>query len=1126
MHPVEAYLTGLFAVHGAAVPETSYYPVLRDLFDAVGKTLKPRVVCVVHPQDQGAGLPDMGLFLAEQLGRGAGAAFPPGLPARGAIEVKGAAPALEAIVKTEQVAKYLAIYNQLLVTNLRDFGLVIAGPGGKAELVERYTLAPAEDAFWAQVAAHPRKAADRHGDALVEFLQRSLQRPAPITTSQALAWFLASYAREAQRRVEAQPDLPELKRVRAALEGALGMTFEGAEGEHFFRSTLVQTLFYGIFAAWVLWHKAHPEPEAVFSWEKAARYLDVPAIQALFDQVSGYGRLKKLNLVGPLDRAADALNRVDRVALFAHFEEEHAVQYFYEPFLQAFDPQLRKELGVWYTPPEVIEYMVARVDAALRSELGLPDGLADDRVTLLDPCCGTGGYLVAALERIAATLEENGEAALVAHRLKRAATGRVLGFELLPAPFVIAHLQLGLLLQRRGAPLQEGERAGVYLTNALTGWEPPDAQKEQALQLTLEGLPELREERDAARKVKRETPILVVLGNPPYNGLAGVAMGEERSLSNAYRAPKRAPAPQGQGLNDLYVRFYRMAERRIVEQTGRGIVCFISNYSWLDGLSFTGMRERYLDAFDRIWIDSLNGDKYRTGKLTPEGLPDPSIFSTEFNREGIQVGTAIALFVRETGSAGTDCVMFRQFWGKNKRADLLESLTDDNEGPEYQSLCPSPALGLPFTPTVMESEYEAWPRLTSLLPVSFPGLQTGRDNFLIDVDKTALEKRVNRYFDNSVSDAEVAAQWPQLMKDSARYSARATRAKLLARGQPGNTIFRFHYRPFDSRWLYWEPETKLLDEKRAEYVPHVFPGNVWLAAAAANRKDFDPPLVLSHHASRHVIERGANLFPAYLKQVAQVNLFGEGGSGGPQPNLSDEARAYLEKLQIEAADTLFYHCVAVLHAPVYAQGNATVLRQDWPRIPLPATREALLRSAALGRQVAALLDTETPVPGVTTGALRSELKPIAQLTRVGGGQLDPDAGDLALTVGWGHGGQDGVTMPGKGRAVSRPAEAGAPAALGAETFDVYLNDAACWRNVPARVWETTIGGYQVIKKWLSYREAAVLGRGLTADEAGEVTRIARRLAALALLGPALDANYAAAAGATWAWPDSGVGRPT
>ena len=186
--------------------------------------------------------------------------------------------------------------------------------------------------------------------------------------------------------------------------------------------------------------------------------------------------------------------------------------------------------------------------------------------------------------------------------MKQAALTRVFGFEIIPAPFVVAHLQVGLVLQELGATLDtKRERPGVYLTNALTGWEP---HVNKPLPF-----PELEEERGKAEKVKQEAPILVILGNPPYNGFAGMAVTEERALSTAYRTTTRVRRPEGQGLNDLYVRFFRMAERRIAEKTGQGIVCFISNYSWLDGLSFTGMRERYLEAFDAIRVDCLNGDK-------------------------------------------------------------------------------------------------------------------------------------------------------------------------------------------------------------------------------------------------------------------------------------------------------------------------------------------------------------------------------------------------------------------------------------------------------------------------------------------------------------------------------------
>ena len=255
---------------------------------------------------------------------------------------------------------------------------------------------------------------------------------------------------------------------------------------------------------------------------------------------------------------------------------------------------------------------------------------------VLDPCCGTGAYLAEVLRRIAANLTGKGMGALAGARVKQAAIERVFGFEIMPAPFVVAHLQVGLTLQDLDASLadDETERAGVFLTNALTGWEPTDREKQVV------AFPELEQERDRANQVKRDRPILVILGNPRLTtAFAGMAVDEERVLSDAYRVTKRVRRPEGQGLNDLYVRFFRMAERRIADKTGRGVVCFISNYSWLDGLSFTGMRERYLEAFDAIRIDCLNGDKYKTGKVTPDGRPDPSIFSTEGDPVGIQVGT-------------------------------------------------------------------------------------------------------------------------------------------------------------------------------------------------------------------------------------------------------------------------------------------------------------------------------------------------------------------------------------------------------------------------------------------------------------------------------------------------------
>src|SRR5262245_23858958 len=229
--------------------------------------------------------------------------------------------------------------------------------------------------------------------------------------------------------------------VRKALEDALGLKVTDAKGERFFRSTLVQTLFYGVFAAWVLWHRFGPAAAYRFDWEKASKYLHVPILRKLFRELTDPAQLDAWdNLTEVMGWAADTLNRVQRGAFFDRFKDAEAVQYFYEPFLEAFDPDLRKQLGVWYTPPEVVRYMVGRVDQVLKSDFGRPDGLADPGVYVLDPCCGTGAYLVEVLRVIAATLADRGEGGLLAGRLKQAAMERVFGFEILPAPFAVAHL--------------------------------------------------------------------------------------------------------------------------------------------------------------------------------------------------------------------------------------------------------------------------------------------------------------------------------------------------------------------------------------------------------------------------------------------------------------------------------------------------------------------------------------------------------------------------------------------------------------------------------------------------------------------------------------------------------------
>lgn len=1144
MRPLETYLQELAQIRssGANVKELSFYPALKELLDAAGNELKPKVRAVTNLRNQGAGMPDGGLFTASQLRRGADLEAVGGqMPERGAIEVKSPREDAESVANGEQVTGYLDRYGLVLVSNLRDFILVQKTSGGVSQIVERYTLAGDESAFW-QMTRSPRQSAERHNERLVEFLKRAMLYRAELSEPKDLAWFLASYARDAHAKVDAAGDLPALATLRQAMQQALNMEFASEKGEHFFRSTLVQTLFYGVFSAWVLWHHENPAPGARFDWRTATYLLKVPVIQSLFHQLSDPSKLKALGVTDYLDLTGETLNRVNRAAFFAKFERGQAVQYFYEPFLEAYDPELRKELGVWYTPREIVDYMVERVDTVLRRELGLPDGLADPQVYVLDPCCGTGAYPLAVLARIAQTLREKGEDALLGYELKRAATERVFGFELLPAPFVIAHLQAGLFLQQHGAPLGEDERAGVYLTNALTGWEPPKGPKQRFL------MPEVEQERDAAERVKRETPILVILGNPPYNAFAGIAESDEE---------KDTIKPYKEGLidkwgikkfnlDDLYVRFVRLAERQIVESSGRGVVCYISSFSYLGDPSYVALRERLQNGFDKFWFDCLNGDSRETGKTTPEGLPDPSVFSTESNKEGIRVGTTIGLMVRRGTNEQTQ-VKFRHFWGVNKRADLLESLNAPNFEAAYQPADPSEQNRYSFRPLDISAHYLEWPKVVDLCLENSNGLMEKRGGALMDVQKDALEKRMKAYFDPHLAWDDYKTLGYGLTDEQSGFEPKSARMKAIkAEKFSPERIARYALRPFDNRWCYYTAVNPIWNRARPSLWAQCWNGNeFFLTRFSGSKGDEGVPFFWTPFLSDdHFLAPDATAFPLRLKkEETQIDMFSTGQV--VRANLSDAARAYLASLGVNDPDNgqlenglhayeiIWLHALAIGYAPAYLNENKDGIQNDWPRIPLPESRAALVESAALGKIIAGLLDTEapldvslravkraltarqsaesqgSPLSGSAPGdgrLLRADaLAMTAILRRSDNAQINPQAGDLAVTAGWGSFGKENVVMPGKGRIETDPTGL---------AYNIYLNENVYWENIPVQVWEYTIGGYQVIKKWLSYREKKILGRDIRVEEAREVTGMARRIAALIALQAQLDENYRRVKGET------------
>ncbi len=1159
------YLNRLLDIRssGSNVDEISFYPALSQLLNEVGSDLKPKVKCVMNLKNVGAGLPDGGLFTEDQIKRQRpDDAILQQKPARGAIEVKGTKPELKQIVEGEQVARYVREYGQVLATNLRQFAIVTLN-GKEIKLGESFSLGDSESAFW-KSAQHPQKMSKELGDGFREYLQRVMRQNVPLTNPQDVAWFLASSAREAKRRVEASAHLAGLQSLRQALEEALGMKFQGKDGEHFFQATLVQTLFYGLFSAWALWRR---DNSGRFDWHSAQWFLHVPMIGTLFEQISQPGKLKPLHLEEVLDWTGDVLNRVEWTEFNKKFESEHAVQYFYEPFLKAYDPELRKSLGVWYTPPEIVKYQVARVDRVLREELNIEDGLADPQVIVLDPCCGTGAYLVEVLNAIHDTLKEKGTDAGLAHRLKKAAIERVFGFEILPAPFVISHLQLGLLLHRLGAPLddKEKDRVGVYLTNALTGWEPPKGVgKEKVVQASFDSA--LDEEVRAARRIKQDSSILVIIGNPPYNAFAGTSPKEEEGLVDAYKVGLTKPASQGGwgikkfNLDDLYVRFFRIAENRI-NKTGKGVVSFISNHSWVSEPSFVVLRQNLLESFDNFWIENLHGNR-KISEYAPDGRTSETIFAIPGFSSGIQQGVVTSLWVKG-GSRGrsTAIVKYRDdidaARAEERRTQLIDSLSHKNADNRYSKATPTEANRFSFRPQLNSDTYSSWPMVPELtLYPPFNGPIERRGNSLIVMqDERGKLDSVADYLNDSISNEQIRAIAPDFMRSSGEFEAEKTRAALSGTIKfISSAITRYPFKVFDTRLAYLDaniaplfsrPAPQLLAQRSSE--------NAFLITRdTADKTPEGPPFLYSRLVCDYdCISGHARHFPLQVSQQHKRKTAKERKASGDlwnapksaSANVSQSLGAYFNHIlgirkfdSLEAARTTFRHVLAIGYSPAYLLENADGIRQSWPRIPLPNSKKLLESSAELGSKIAALLDTESAVSGVTSGKIRPELKSIALVTRVSGGPLRIESGDTDLAAGWGHAGKGGVTMPGKGKINQRPysdeekkgISAGAESlgltadqafkCLGKTTCDIYLNDQAYWRNVPVNVWEYYIGGYQVIKKWLSYRERTLLGRSLTLEEIDYVTEMTRRLTAIVLLQPALDANYEAVKANTYAWP--------
>lgn len=1153
--------------------EGTYYPALRNLIAAVladrGLPFQVRTVTSEQRVAGGVDQPDLALYDGE--GDFVALLGEVKLPKVEIDEMQSS------VDRNDQIGRYLARTRVVLLCNVRGFGLLTVKPGFNGAGAVPVAFRRLED----HVDLWPSLPALRRGEIpeddkvqrLAELIETAITRYAPISEPQSLARILA---RQAKR---AKSTLPEkfgaaVAPLRDDFGKALGITFEGEEGEEFFRSSLIQTAFYGLFAGWALWVQSGRNKP--FEWERLSDYLCIPFLGKLFYEFRHPDRIKDLKLKSHLDMATETLGRVDVDLFFTRFKPPAlhegtttpattAITYFYEPFLEAFDPDLRKQLGVWYTPWEIVRYQVQKVDRILREELHCERGFADESVVVLDPCCGTGAYLIEVLRCIFRQLESEGAGDELGAKLLRALCKRVIGFEILTAPFVVAQLQLYLMLvEEFHVTPDEDRRPAVYLTNALTGWSGPE-------QLKL-NFPELQQEHDAARKVKTEAKIIVVLGNPPYNRWAGVPLREEADLVDHYKGIRRDKNGRQIGkselftrwrvrkhlLDDLYVRFYRLAEQRIGQKAESGVVSYISNYSYLTGRSHPIMRESILASFHSAWIDSLNGDKYKTGKTIPKGQPgegssDQSVFSTDQDARGIQVGAAITTLLKRKNGAGPASVFFRDFWGRaaKKRQALLSSLDmarwskkkrDEAaglpEGPRrYAEFTPTEKTRWKLIPYAVEGGFEDWPSIGELFPWNFMGVHTGKDSGVIAFSEGELKARFADYLNPDISDATIAERTPALMKEANEFNDPAAfRRALLAddvANAPDEKIKKYLYRPLDERAIWYETtrrefvEDKGREKKRwsgcliqrygEEFEKAIeVPRNAYLCAVSEPRRRSETrPLVTRGLVDLHVSDRGITCFPARRPaepEDKQTRI----EVAAPRrreitANLADGMWAVLKKDWNIAGDLasagaenlvnrLFSATLAICHSPQYELDHEESLAQDWAHIPIPKQKRTMNALADLGDKVCALLDPAASARKTIDDILGDDARRLGVATKVGGGGISGD--DTVISYSY--------YMSGLGKWVARP-PGGAEvlrAEWGTSTGDLFLNEKVFLRNVPENVWRYELGGYPIIKKWFGYRDGGRRPRlPLSLDELDHLRSMIQRIAALLALRPELDKRY-------------------
>jgi len=1093
--PISEYLSSLRREYEQGnTTEHSFRPALKAVIEA----MDPNVIATNEPQRRvDCGAPDI------SVARRAG-------PTIGYVEAKDIGTNLSEAERTEQLQRYLRSLPNLILTDQLEFRWYVDG-----ELRKELRVA--------HLSARKLRSIPGAETDLEVLLQSFLShRPEPIRSPEDLARRMARLTHlirdiivEAFQTQQASDTLHDLRK---AFEEVLipDLTLND------FADMFAQTLAYGLFAARINHKGSDP-------FERVGAARDIPKtnpfLRKLFDTITGVS-LDDEPFARFVDDLTYLLANADMAAILADFgkrtRREDPIVHFYETFLAAYDPKLREQRGVYYTPMPVVSYIVRSVDHLLRERFGCQDGLADaavvtykrevqrdnctevveeqsHKVLVLDPACGTGTFLYAVIDQIRNQFMERGNAGLWSGYVREHLLPRLFGFEVLMAPYAVAHLKLGM--QLAGADLPEearatwaydfagDERLGVYLTNAL---EPGTAEYQQAALLGRY----IADEAQAASNVKSNLPVLVVLGNPPYSGHSVNKGDWIRSLVADYSRdyPDLRKPGQAKWLQDDYVKFIRFGQWRI-RQTGMGILALVTNNRFLVNRTFRGMRKQLLDEFTDIFIVNLHGSS-RPVERAPDGGPDENVFD-------IQQGVAISLFVKDPNKSGPADLWYTDIWGLRK--DKYEWLAEhDVASTEKVKVLPDEPL-YSFVPEDANTrvEYEANWSLSSImgeLGDPAPGIVTTHDEFAISWDSNEAVEKVRRFLQTQ-SEEEARQLWRLCSQSQWNYE-RAKRE--LATGEWRSEVRPILYRPFDLRWTVFDANVAV--HRRMRVMRHML-GRPNLALSTTRSVEIDDGFqhvlctrdLIQHHT---VSMKEVNfLFPLYFSEQGEgdrlrPDVFLERwmarqgvSSVSPAlaaargealkvlarlypkdsytrlPNLAPEFIVEIERrvgLQFIAEgcgdldssfgpEDIFHYIYALLHSPTYRERYAKFLRTDFPRIPLTSNRDLFRTLCHLGADLVALHLLEDNYPAASWTRTRKP-SPLAQLLT-----SYPVAGSNEV-----------------GREYPKfVASADAP-----ESGRVYINRDQYFEGVPTEVWEFQVGGYQVCERWLKDRR----GRRLTYDD--------------------------------------------